>query len=833
MSKQASQSIWKRKYRAKTDQEPPAIYEELNAAILAAQPGETSSGEKTPRLPQEHDFPKYIELRIIASNTPKEDIQYVIVVLHGYGADIFALEEFSKKHLLGPKTACVLIRGTTGLESEGTYCWSDKGDFIGGPGSRRRALQAQHSWQVRRTQTGFSSISGSIISGPSRSNTVPVAAENTEDIPENDSEDDTEPDQAYARGPTFEGSTKQIGIEVITNVLIKKCGFRARDIALVGHDQGGSAALAVATGCWETKLGGVVTIGGRLPSDYPSFPKDFPIVSRCPTNILVLGGKLGDVSDKEVDRIESSFSNTTKARMPGKSDDLEVINETKLRELLAHQLRREEWTKEAVISFDGGGIRGYGSLLMLKDLMIKVAHCEKELDRIDEENGEHMNTELRLSESSFSPCAYPSIEINGQTRVRDPNTLEEDELYLPCHYFTFAGGTSTGGLISIMLSRFRMSVRDCLKAYKDMGSRVFGSPRPPDFGLMWHKFNAGHLERVIRDIVSQHGERVDPSSGDVLYPSPEALCKTIVAARADKGNSTNPFLFRTYDCRTDNSDSTKNPPLNAGPAAPCSIVQVGRATSAAPTFFEPIDLDNWGNEGYQSERISFIDGGFGLNNPSHEILKDIKRKRKASNSVFEVFASFGTGVSVDILEGKLSTWRRMLNEMKKEMTNVLRDHQAMENECGLHNEDGKKAFEYFRFPGGNALGEIEMDEWSGRRKSQLGLSSRPTGRDTLESMDQAVHDYLRIPEVREDMTKLARILVLRRRLRTRDVSAWERYACASRYECSQVECNVVVDTLDEFGAHLDNAHANLSDKDRLATIQASRQCWVYRGSTES
>jgi len=72
-----------------------------------------------------------------------------------------------------------------------------------------------------------------------------------------------------------------------------------------------------------------------------------------------------------------------------------------------------------------------------------------------------------------------------------------------------------------------MTVHDCLKAYKSLGKRVFGSPRPP-LGIAWHKFDATLLEEVIRDVVSQHSEHAIPpaKAGDILYPSPEAFCKT-------------------------------------------------------------------------------------------------------------------------------------------------------------------------------------------------------------------------------------------------------------------------------------------------------------------
>lgn len=96
---------------------------------------------------------------------------------------------------------------------------------------------------------------------------------------------------------------------------------------------------------------------------------------------------------------------------------------------------------------DGGGIRGYGSLLMLSELMSKIAECEKELDRTDVINGEPVANGRSLSESSFSPCEYPPIEVNGKIVARNPDSLDDDQLYLPCHYFTFIGGTSTGGYV--------------------------------------------------------------------------------------------------------------------------------------------------------------------------------------------------------------------------------------------------------------------------------------------------------------------------------------------------------------------------------------------------
>lgn len=73
------------------------------------------------------------------------------------------------------------------------------------------------------------------------------------------------------------------------------------------------------------------------------------------------------------------------------------------RSIIDHQPR--------VLSLDGGGVRGLSSLLILREIM---------------------------------------QEIQRQIGAEDTP--------LPCQYFDLIGGTSTGGLIAIMLGRLRMVV---------------------------------------------------------------------------------------------------------------------------------------------------------------------------------------------------------------------------------------------------------------------------------------------------------------------------------------------------------------------------------------
>jgi patatin-like phospholipase/acyl hydrolase len=85
-----------------------------------------------------------------------------------------------------------------------------------------------------------------------------------------------------------------------------------------------------------------------------------------------------------------------------------------------------------LLSLDGGGVKGISSLTILKAIMDKVREIE------------------------------------------DGNTLAKTPDRLPVNYFHLAGGTSTGGIIALMLFRLRMSPVQAIDAYKAMAKSIFG-----------------------------------------------------------------------------------------------------------------------------------------------------------------------------------------------------------------------------------------------------------------------------------------------------------------------------------------------------------------------
>ncbi|KAJ5614917.1 FabD/lysophospholipase-like protein [Penicillium hordei] len=181
-----------------------------------------------------------------------------------------------------------------------------------------------------------------------------------------------------------------------------------------------------------------------------------------------------------------------------------------------------------LLSLDAGGVRGLSTLYILKGLM----------DRLNQARPEG------------SPAKKP------------------------CEVFDLIGGTSTGGLIAIILGRLEMDVDECIMAYIKLMKRTFGEPSKWGlsslFGKIKPRFDANKLEGAINEVINNCGAK--PT--DLFNDQADRSCRVFV----------------------------------------CSITQetkdiAARATSAATTCFEPMSI----------EARRFADGGLGANNPIDEV----------------------------------------------------------------------------------------------------------------------------------------------------------------------------------------------------------------------
>ncbi|KAJ4323146.1 hypothetical protein N0V94_002032 [Neodidymelliopsis sp. IMI 364377] len=199
-----------------------------------------------------------------------------------------------------------------------------------------------------------------------------------------------------------------------------------------------------------------------------------------------------------------------------------------------------------LLALDGGGVRGLSALMILEQLMEAV-----------------------------DPDAPPK----------------------PCDYFDMIGGTSTGGLIAVMLGRLRMSVADCIAAYLSLSERVFRKTRHRVTmkAQIQGRFDSEELARAIREVVAKQGLREDA----LLKDESKTACKVFVCATSKETSNT--VCLTSYRMPRGNNDL-----LNS-----VTIWEACRATSAASTFFDPIAVGRFGEE--------FVDGATGANNPVREI----------------------------------------------------------------------------------------------------------------------------------------------------------------------------------------------------------------------
>ncbi|KIX07610.1 uncharacterized protein Z518_02263 [Rhinocladiella mackenziei CBS 650.93] len=126
----------------------------------------------------------------------------------------------------------------------------------------------------------------------------------------------------------------------------------------------------------------------------------------------------------------------------------------------------------AMVSLDGGGVRGLSSLLILRLLLTLVT---REL-------------------------------VERQVIPDDQSTLNPQEV------FDIAVGTSTGGLIVLMLVKLDMSLEECIEQYKVLSGEIFSKERPllkRIFGDDWSKFSGKRLQRAVEKLLSSRGQPHD------------------------------------------------------------------------------------------------------------------------------------------------------------------------------------------------------------------------------------------------------------------------------------------------------------------------------------
>jgi calcium-independent phospholipase A2-gamma len=278
----------------------------------------------------------------------------------------------------------------------------------------------------------------------------------------------------------------------------------------------------------------------------------------------------------------------------------------------------------------------------------------------------------------------------------------------PCDYFDMICGTSTGGLIAIMLGRLEMTVDQCIDAYIGMMDAIFDPkdrrklPFKIRNGKVHHRYETKRLEQAIKQVMSNAGW----TSDDRFRGSKNSSCKTygiedltfmdwntnvarvVIAMTAE---SRVPIRFTDYDKDGEHSNFYNE----------VRIWEVARATSAATSFFAPMEITHAG------EPRRFLDAGIGSNNPIEELYVEAMSQFDKSEEEFDkqirVLVSIGTG------RPALRGFGDKITEVAKSIASIATETQNTANRFHLTHKKLASRGGYFRFNPPD-LSEVAIDE---------------------------------------------------------------------------------------------------------------------------
>lgn len=224
-----------------------------------------------------------------------------------------------------------------------------------------------------------------------------------------------------------------------------------------------------------------------------------------------------------------------------------------------------------------------------------------------------------------------SLENKLQQKTSNPKARLAD-------FFDFFAGTSTGGILTCLYNT-GTPAEDAVQLYLLNGSEIFNKTFLKKisslFGIVDEKFDAVSLEQCLKKYFNQ--------------TKLSQLFRHCIITSYDIKHR-NPFFFRQWKAK-ENTDYD------------FPLWQVARATSAAPTYFEPALVTSFaGNE------FPLVDGGVFANNPAlcayaeaRQIFESRVEERKKTGkkcSASEMFIfSVGTGtVKVPYQYEKAKNW---------------------------------------------------------------------------------------------------------------------------------------------------------------------------------
>ncbi|KAK4219955.1 patatin-like phospholipase-domain-containing protein [Rhypophila decipiens] len=468
------------------------------------------------------------------------------------------------------------------------------------------------------------------------------------------------------------------------------------------------------------------------------------------------------------------------------------------------------WAKKLILTLDGGGIRGYSSLVILRAIMTEIAHIEQSLE----------------------PHAASSAHTDRIPATQIPPEVYREGEYLPCHYFDYIAGTSVGGLVAIMLGMMGKSADECIAEFHAQHKAIpladdhlprlamdlpllrrrstWPTKRTRSFFDTFSKFSvtSTHLNSPMTSTAGPPTTFPPPlsqssSNSSIASPSAEFKkdtfqCQTLawcteVQDHHDQSCKPKrvPYAFCSYkeeDTDEDEGEAQMDQPTNTraqsrtrtntttgSDTSVVSIPEVAKAiTTPSSSLFKPFRLGSG----------KFVDGSKQIRDPTLEVIKEIssllvqsdddddtddedelsptaipaqvgdqvKGPQKKQNPPIDILLSLGTDEHRAWFYEKL---RRPASENNISPTTSWREE--------IRQQEGLSYRKYHRFE----VPDIKL----GLRKKYF-----------LSQIEEATEEYLSDMEVKKSIWRYAEFLVDRRRARAQ-TSRWETFALGVKYFC--------------------------------------------------
>ncbi|KAJ4291720.1 hypothetical protein N0V90_009615 [Kalmusia sp. IMI 367209] len=271
-----------------------------------------------------------------------------------------------------------------------------------------------------------------------------------------------------------------------------------------------------------------------------------------------------------------------------------------------------------------------------------------------------------------------------------------------------------------MLGRLEMDVDECIHAYTTLSQTIF-SKKESRFGLGFKgnlkaKFSSQRLREGIETVLKERGVPLEEAFNDG-QTGKSRECRVFVCS-CDRANK-DIVRLKSYDI-----------PGKAGPLNAPSIIQVALATSAAPQFFDRVNIDD----------VIYLDGALGANNPVKQVASeaaDIWFEEEGDPGLqtnIKCFLSIGTGhPGVNPVKDE-----KAFKFLSTTLVQMATDTQQTASEFADFWRGPLDNGRYFRFDVQHGLQEVGLEEYKKKGDIQSMTRSYLAERENQQSVRDCV-----------------------------------------------------------------------------------------------